>query len=110
MSQMDEKENASLERGAADDITRMRWRLKIRENIIGRLVAENQRLRNGAVKSCETVCPHVRGTVTQHCSLNFTLTDEERDALEAAIAWMAPVGNYDFRLRTTLQSLLKRMA
>jgi hypothetical protein len=41
--------------------------------------------------------------------LRATLTDEERDALEAAIAWMAPVGNYDFRLRTTLQSLLKRM-
>jgi hypothetical protein len=38
------------------------------------------RLRNGGV------CPHVRGTVTQHCSLNFTLTAEEREAIEAA-AW-----------------------
>ena len=37
------------------------------------------------------------------------VTDTERDALEAAIAWMAPVGNYDSRLRTTLQSLLARL-
>lgn len=29
-------------------------------------------------------CPHVRGTVTQHCSLNFTLTDEEREAVDEA--------------------------
>jgi hypothetical protein len=27
------------------EIVRLRWRLKIRENIIGRLVAQNQRLR-----------------------------------------------------------------
>jgi hypothetical protein len=27
------------------EIVRLRWRLKIRENIIGRLVAENERLR-----------------------------------------------------------------
>jgi hypothetical protein len=33
------------------------------------------RMRNGASAACETVCPHVRGTVTQYCSLNFTLTD-----------------------------------
>jgi len=45
MSQMDEKENASLERGADNDIVRLRWRLKIRENIIARLVVENERLR-----------------------------------------------------------------
>jgi hypothetical protein len=68
MSLMDEKDDASLERGAASDIVRLRWRLKIRENIIGRLVAENERLRNGAATSCETV----------------TLTDEERAAIEWA--------------------------
>jgi hypothetical protein len=45
MSLMDGKDNASLERCAADDIVRLRWRLQIRENIIGQLVAENQRLR-----------------------------------------------------------------
>ena len=40
---------------AASAIETLRWQLKIRENIIGRLVAENQRLRNGAVTGCETV-------------------------------------------------------
>jgi len=55
MSLMDEKDNTLLERGADNDIVRLRWRLQIRENIIGRLVAENQRLR---------------------------LTDEERQAIE----------------------------
>jgi hypothetical protein len=30
-------------------------------------------------------CPHVRGTVTQYCSLNFTLTDEEREAIEFVV-------------------------
>jgi len=40
---------------AAGEIEGLRWRLKIRENIIRRLVAENQRLR---------------------------LTDEEREAIE----------------------------
>jgi hypothetical protein len=74
----EEKDNALLERGAANDIVRLRWRLKIRENIIRRLVAENERLRNDAA------CPHVRGTVTQYCSLNFTLTDAEREAIEWA--------------------------
>ena len=66
---------------AASAIETLRWQLKIRENIIGRLVDENGRLRNGAAAGRETVCPHVRGTVTQHCSLNFTLTDEERAAI-----------------------------
>ena len=47
------------------------------------------------------------GSVT--VTLDATLTDSEREAIEAAIAWMAPVGGYDFRLRTTLQSLLARM-
>gem|GEM_PF-4852393 len=40
--------------------------------------------RNGSAESRETVCPHVRGKVTQHCSLNFTLTDEERSAILTA--------------------------
>ena len=58
----------------------------------------------------DATCPHVRGTVTQHCSLNFTLTDEEREAIEAAIAYLQPVGNYDSRVQTTLRSLLARLA
>jgi len=68
MSLIDQKDNTSLERGAANDIVRLRWRLKIRENIVARLVADNQRLRNGAATGCETV----------------TLTEEERAAILAA--------------------------
>jgi hypothetical protein len=48
-------------------------------------------------------CPHVRGNTTQYCSLNFTLTDEEREAIE----WYAGYGNGDHA--TTLRSLLERL-
>jgi hypothetical protein len=61
---MDEKDNASLERGASNDITRLRWRLKICENIIGRLVAENGRLRNSRGASCEKVACDERSATT----------------------------------------------
>lgn len=37
------------------------------------------------------------------------LTDEERSAVEAAIAYMAPVGNYDSRVQATLRGLLERI-
>ena len=46
----------------------VQWRIKIRENIIARLMLDNVRLRNGAVASCETV-----------------LTDEERQAIDETI-------------------------
>ena len=52
---MDEIDNTLLARGADNDITRLRWRLKISENIIARLMVENVRLRNGRVASYETV-------------------------------------------------------
>ena len=52
---MDEKHNTLLARGAANDITRLRWRIKICENVVARLVAENERLRNASVESCEAV-------------------------------------------------------
>ena len=61
------------------------------------------RVRNGAVEGCETVCPHVRGTVTQHCSLNFTLTAEEREAIEDAVAELTPGP-----IAATLRNLLER--
>jgi len=48
-------------------------------------------------------CPHVRGTVTQHCSLNFTLTAAEREAIE----WYADFPNGIHA--DTLRSLLERM-
>ena len=69
MSPMDEKDNTLLERGADNDIVRLRWRLKVRENVVARLLAENERLRNGAAASCETV----------------RLREDEREAIEQAI-------------------------
>ena len=90
---------------AAVQIERLRWRLKIRENIIARLVAENGRLRNGAVTGCETVCPHVRGTLTHYCSLNFTLTDDEQAAIITAADLL--IGS---KPGATLRSLLDRLS
>jgi hypothetical protein len=49
-------------------------------------------------------CPHVRGTVTQHCSLNFTLTDEERAAILTAADLL--IGS---KPGATLRSLLERL-
>jgi FAD/FMN-containing dehydrogenase len=49
------------------------------------------------------VCPHIRGTVTQHCSLNFTLTDEEREA----VRFFAQI---DGPQAVTLRSLLSRLS
>ena len=75
---------------------------------------EIERLRNGAADARETVCPHVRGTVTQHCALNFTLTDEEREAVE----WFSEVRKPLTRLtqshnrekyKATLCGLLERL-
>ena len=60
--------------------------------------------RNGAVAARETVCPHIRGTVTQHCSLNFTLTDEERAAVLAAADLL--IGS---KPGATLRKLLERL-
>ena len=48
-------------------------------------------------------CPHIRGTVTQHCSLNFTLTDEEREAIADAVAELTPGA-----IAATLRNLLER--
>lgn len=72
--------------------------------------AEIERLRNGAADARETVCPHVRGTVTQHCSLNFTLTDEEREAIEQAEYTLRQVGNGPCdEAADTLRKLLERL-
>ena len=60
--------------------------------------AEIERLRNGAA------CPHVRGTVTQHCALNFTLTDEECGAIETAADLF--IGS---KPGATLRNLLERL-
>jgi hypothetical protein len=98
---------------AASAIETLRWQLKIRENIVARLMAENERLRDGAAEGCETVCPHVRGTVTQYCSLNFTLTHEEREAIEDAIKTVSDaldlMDGEDCLTTATLHSLLDRL-
>jgi hypothetical protein len=68
------------------------------------------RERNGAVDTRETVCPHVRGTVTQHCTLNFTLTDSEREAIYRAEARLRTAYVPDDETAATLRSLLARLA
>jgi len=73
------------------------------------MAEEIERLRNGAVPGRKTVCPHIRGTVTQHCSLNFTLTDQEREAIE----FFADIHCDDeppHEYAATLRSLLERLA
>ena len=71
-----------------------------------------RRERNGAVERREAVCPHVRGTVTQHCALNFTITDEEREAIKEAISCCEDI-TYgkptDPESAATLRNLLDRL-
>ena len=38
-----------------------------------------------------------------------TLTDAEREAVAAAIAYLQPVGNYDSRAQDTLRKMLERL-
>jgi hypothetical protein len=73
-----------------------------------KLRAEIERLRDGAAASRETVCPHVRGTVTQHCSLNFTLTDEEREAVGLAYSRLTTDARYA-AVAAKLRGLLERL-
>jgi hypothetical protein len=81
--------------------------------LMAEAAAEIERLRNGAADARETVCPHVRGTVTQHCSLNFTLTDEERAAIEDAIETVSEaldlMDGEDSFTTATLRNLLERL-
>jgi hypothetical protein len=96
----------------SDIVERIRSLRYVHVPVASQLMAEAadeiERLRNGAP------CPHVRGTVTQYCSLNFTLTDEER----AAIEWFAEVRKPLTRLtqshnrekyKDTLCGLLERL-
>jgi|688.fasta_scaffold446152_3 hypothetical protein len=77
-------------------------------DLMDEAAAEIERLRNGAVENRETVqCPHVVGKTTLHCSLTpFTLTDEEREAVE----WAEELaGNCEeFDRVDTLRNLLER--
>jgi hypothetical protein len=75
-------------------------------------LSDEEHERNGAVAGCETVCPHVRGTVTQHCSLNFTITDEEREAISEVVDCLTETGTAlanATTTRNTLADLLERL-
>lgn len=87
--------HVSLSQSLLNDNEKLRAEIDQLREAIRRLAAQDATL---------SVCD---GSVT--VTMDATLTDNEREAIEAAIAWMAPVGNYDFRLRTTLQSLLERL-
>ncbi len=56
-------------------------------------------------RDIDEVCPYVVGRTTLHCSLTpFTLTDEEREAIELAIeTWVCKP-----QLKATLRGLLER--
>jgi hypothetical protein len=82
---MSENRNTSPDRVASGDIVERIRSLRyvhvpVASQVMAEAADEIERLRNGAT------CPHVRGTVTQYCSLNFTLADEEREAIEIAAA------------------------
>jgi hypothetical protein len=93
---------------AADEIERLKWRLTVRENIIGRLVAENERLRLAIRRLADqdatlSVCD---GAVT--VTMDATLTDEEREA----IGFFADIHADDdppHEYADTLRLLLKRL-
>jgi len=88
-------------------VTDLLIRLRVMARLTGRdddadtsaeAAREIERLRSGGA------CPHVRGPVTQHCSLNFTLTDAERQAIELAMS-----KRLDLDAIYTLRSLLERL-
>jgi hypothetical protein len=107
---MSENRNASPVRVASGDIVERIRSLRyvhvpVASQLMEEAVAEIERLRNGAT------CPHVRGTVTQYCSLNLTLTDEEREA----VAYFAVIEGDKYlpaanTAAATLRSLLERLA
>ena len=70
--------------------------------------SEIERLRSSGA------CPHVRGTVTQFCALNFTLTDEEREAVKWCRDNIIPMSSsasaFAFIHTATLRKLLERLA
>ena len=104
---MSENRNTSPDRVASSDIVERIRSLRYvhvpaASGLMAEAAAEIERLRNGAT------CPHVRGTVTQYCSLNFTLTDEEREAIEWCLS--LPMLDRDAVRMMPLRSLLARLA
>ena len=103
------KAGDSLCEEAARLIEGLEWRSKVHASLIARLSAEVERLRDGAAEGRETVCPHVRGTVTQHCSLNTTLGDEEREAVKHMIHLIETRHEDYGKEAHVLRSLLERL-
>lgn len=70
---------------------------------IARLQAESERLRSQP-------CPYVTGNVTRYCTLTpFTLTDEEREAIEVAVEYAEEFNTENAIVSATiLRSLLAR--
>jgi hypothetical protein len=102
-----------------DIVERIRGLLYVHVPVASQLMEEAateiERLRNGGV------CPHVRGKVTQYCSLNFTLSDAEREVVARLADRFEAIGNFDRRPSSpgvseecerdaaTLRSLLERL-
>jgi hypothetical protein len=107
---MSENRNTSLGHVASGDIVERIRSLRyvhvpVASQLMAEAAAEIERLRNGASAARETVCPHVRGAVTQYCSLNATLTDDERAAILTAADLL--IGS---KPGAKLRSLLARLA
>jgi hypothetical protein len=78
------------------EMTRLRWRLKIRENIVARLAAENERLRTLATDATPS-----------KCSVHPRLTDDEREA----IVWcLELIDDLESTECDTLRELLERLS
>ena len=73
------------------------------QDLMDEAANEIERLRKDAP------CPHVRGSVTQYCSLNFTLTDEEREAIGYFAAFHRSPREGDANAAATLRNLLERL-
>jgi hypothetical protein len=74
------------------------------QDIMDEAADEIERLRSGGA------CPHVRGTVTQHCSLNFTLTAAEREAIEFFVGFHNDGYGLIEKHAATLRKMLERLA
>jgi hypothetical protein len=92
--------------GVNDIVTRLRqWAIATdavpASDLMDEAAAEIERLRSQP-------CPYVTGTVTRHCTLTpFTLTDEEREAIERLAIHCADTSCVD--TAKTLWGLLERI-
>jgi hypothetical protein len=60
------------------------------------------------MKNEQPECPYITGTVTRYCTLTpFTLTDEEREAIQDGIDALCTLNEDDAAM--PLRALLKRL-